>query len=535
MKRTKSAAVHLATALPLVFTASASAQQFDAPFIQLQERKAEEWSQQDNRIDQRLADLERRFGKKPNIIYILSDDVGWGELGWQGGGKHRGTPTPTLDMMARKGMRFNHAYAEPSCTPSRIAIMTGRHPVRTGLLSVLWPGQTEGLSPDEVTIAEVLSDAGYHTAMWGKWHLGELPEHAPENQGFDYAYYGLFNGAPDAWPESNSLYDSPTNARAPFFDFPGVEEYRNLTGIDLDEPAAYVGRKGQVREGVPGVAGTLSNFRQEAFENASIDQMTEWIGEVGGSDRPFFIYWATYTQQICGSEEFKDAPFVDRVNAQASEMAMHNAHLQRLIDALEEEGIAENTLIVWISDNGPMYAFFPTSGYSWLTGGKGSIHEGGVRVPAVAYWPGVIEPDQDPTDFFHLVDLYTTAARLGGALDRVPTDRVTDGVDQTALFMMGEGHSRRNYMFHYSGDFLGAIRFEDFKVHVKPGSHGGLPAMDFYNVMRDPGEKYGQFYPGLFAVTPIQNHLKAHYGMIARFPHRVSETMPKNAELTPHD
>ncbi len=214
---------------------------------------------------------------------------------------------------------------------------------------------------------------------------------------------------------------------------------------------------------------------------------------------------------------------------------MHNAHLRRLLDTLEDTGIAENTLIVWFSDNGPMYAFYPTSGYSWLQGGKGSVFGGGVRVPAVAWWPGMIEPNQDPTDFIHLTDLYTTAARLGGALDRIPDDRVTDGVDQTALLLLGEGHSRRNYMFHYSGDVLGAIRYEDFKIHIKPGGHGGMPAMDFYNVMRDPREKYGAFYGGLFAVTPIQNYLRDHMLMIRRFPHRTSETMPKGAEITPHD
>ena len=117
----------------------------------------------------------------------------------------------------------------------------------------------------------------------------------------------------------------------------------------------------------------------------------------------------------------------------------------------------------------------------------------------------------------------------------VPDDRVTDGIDQTALLLNGEGHSRRNYMFHYSGGEIGAVRYQDFKIHIKPGGHGGLPAMDFYNVRRDPGEKRGEFYPGLFAVTPIQNFMRDHMMMTRKFPHRQSETMPKGAELTPHD
>ncbi len=527
------ATISIAIGLMFVGTNGFS-QQFDAPFLEYQKKNAQEWAEQDKQINEKLAALEKKFGKKPNIIYILADDVGWGELGWQGGGKHRGTPTPELNKMAFDGMRFWSAYAEPSCTPSRIAINTGRHPVRTGLLSVLWPGQTEGLSPEEVTTAEVLSAAGYHTAMWGKWHLGELPQQAPENQGFDYAYYGLFNGAPDAWADSAALFDQPTPLKGPFYDFPGNEKYKEMTGIDLSV-AGYVGRKGKRRKPIEGLPGKLSVKRQDAFEKESIRQILDYVEEKGKSDKPFFIYWATYTQQITGAEDYQNAPYVDRANAQASMMAQHNAHVRSLLDTLKREGIAENTLVVWYSDNGPMYAFWPTAGYSWLRGGKGDVSEGGVRVPAMAWWPGMIEPNQDPTDIIHLVDLYTTAARLAGAMDKIPSDRVTDGIDQTALLLLGEGHSRRNYIFHYSGGQIGAVRYEDFKIHIKPGGRGGLPNMDFFNVRRDPGEKRGEFYPGLFAVTPLQNHLRGHMLMIRKFPHRSSKTMPKGAEVTAHD
>jgi arylsulfatase len=518
-----------------IIATAANAAQFDAHHYKLKARKEAQWSQEDRGINRRLAALEQRFGKKPNIIYVLADDVGWGELGWQGGGKHRGTPTPTLDAMAKEGMAFWSAYAEPSCTPSRIALNTGRHPVRTGLLSVLWPGQVEGLSPQEVTVAEVLSEVGYNTAMWGKWHLGDEEQFAPENQGYDYAYYGLFNGAPDAWPTSFDTYQNgPTPVKAPFYDFPGEAAYKELTGIDLSV-AGYIGEKGKQRKPIPGAAGKLGNERQEAFENQSIKQIKAYVRDKAKEDNPFFIYWATYATQIHGDSKFQDAPGVDSQNAQASQMAAHNDHLRQLLDTLRDEGIEENTLLVWISDNGPMYAFYPTSGYSWLRGGKGDVLEGGVRVPAVARWPGMIEPGQDPSDMLHLTDLFTTAARLAGALDEVPDDRVIDGVDQTALLLLGEDHGRRNAMFHYSGGTIGAIRFEDFKIHIQSGSHGGLPVMDFYNVMRDPGEKFGQFYAGLFAVTPIQEALREHMMLIQRFPHRESEVTPKGAELTPHD
>ena len=515
-------------------TAAYPAPVFDGYFQQNQKKHADSWANEDKKINKKLAALEKRFGKKPNIIYILSDDVGWGELGWQGGGKHRGTPTPTLDKMAKEGMAFWSAYAEPSCTPSRIAINTGRHPVRTGLNGVMWPGQIDGLSPEEETIAEILSESGYHTAMWGKWHLGDLPQFAPENQGYDYAYYGLFNGAPDGWPATDMYKDQPTPVKAPFYDFPGVEEYKQMTGIDLNEPAGYIGEKGKKRKPIEGVAGKLSIHRQEAFEQESIKQITSYIKKNAKSDKPFFIYWATYALQITGSKKHMNDPHVDKANAQASQMSEHNAHMKQLFDTLKSEGVAENTLVVWISDNGPMYAFYPTSGYSWLKGGKGDVTEGGVRVPAMAWWPGMIEQDQEPTDMIHITDLFTTAARLAGVTDKIPGDRITDGVDQTALLLLGEDHGRRNMMFHYSGPQLGAVRYEDFKIVIRSLA-SAVPDMEFYNVMRDPGEKFGAMYPGLFAITPIQNAMRQHMLTIRKYPHRINEITPQGAELTPHD
>jgi arylsulfatase len=508
----------LMVSLAMLPLGSINAQQFDAPFEAFQERHKDSWAAQDKKIDRKLAELEKKFGKKPNIIYILTDDIGWGELGWQGGGKHRGTPTPTLDRMAQEGMRFWSAYAEPSCTPTRIAINTGRHPVRTGLLSVLWPGQPEGLSPMEVTIAELLSDAGYHTAMWGKWHLGDEPEHSPESQGYDQSYYGLFNGAPDAWQDSKDIYESPMPVNAAFYDFPGYDEYAQRTGIDLSI-AGYVGQKGKGRKPITGPAGKLGFDRQEAFENESNKQMLAYIQEKSKSEKPFFIYWASYALQITGSKEHQNDPGVDKVNAQASMMVLHNKHVDNVLKALEEEGIAENTLVVWWSDNGPMYAFYPTSGYTLLRGSKGDTLEGGVRVPGMAWWPGMIAPNQDPQDMMHVTDLFTTAARVAGVKNKIPNDRVTDGVDQTPLLLLGEGKGRRNYMMHYSGPVLAAVRYEDFKIHISPPK-GGLPGMEFYNIKRDPGEKYGKLYPGLFSVAPIQSFIGSHQALIQKFPNR---------------
>ncbi len=508
----------IATILLLFSSPISFAIQHDTAYLALQEKNKDTWAIEDKEIRNKLQALEKKFGKKPNIIYILADDIGWGELGSYMGGKLRGTPTPKLDKLADSGMKFLSHYSEPSCTPTRIALMTGRHPIRTGLNFVLWPGQKAGLSSEEVTIAEVLSQAGYHTAMWGKWHVGELPKHAPENQGFDYAYYSLYNGAAWGWPDMPAFYKQKSIVgNGLWYDYPGNEEYAKRYGIKIE--GVFEGHKGKDRKQV----GEINAHKMVEFEDESIKQINSFIKEKAKSDHPFFIYWATFANQVVSSpQKYRNKDGVDSRNNQAAQLAQHDANMYSIIDTLQDENIAENTLLIWVSDNGPMYAFWPTSGYSWLRGEKGDVYEGGVRTPGIAWWPGMIKAGQDPIDMIHVTDLFTTAASIAGATDKIPSDRITDGVDQSSLLFLGEGHSRRNYMFHYSGKLLGAARLGDLKMHIKHGeAAGGLPPMEVYNIMRDPRETHGSMYNYLWAVTPFQNLIKEHMRMIEKYPNRV--------------
>ncbi|CAL1166855.1 unnamed protein product, partial [Cladocopium goreaui] len=250
-------------------------------------------------------------------------------------------------------------------------------------------------------------------------------------------------------PPDGKEAETPNSHRSQFLDFPGIEGYKEATGIDLSV-SAYVARKGQERKAIEGLAGRPGPKRQEVFEEESIAQILKYVKEKAKDPKPFFIYWATYCQQLQGVSSHFNDPHVDHLNAQASMMAAHSSYVTRLLDTLKEEQIAENTLVVWMSDNGPMYAFYPNSGYSWLRGGKGQVLEGGVRTPSMAWWPGMILANQEPVDLLHITDLYTTAARLGGALDAIPEDRVVDGVDQLPLLLLGEGHGRRKKIFFYS-------------------------------------------------------------------------------------
>ena len=489
----------------------------DAPQQKAMQENAAIWNMEDQAIDRKLADLEKRFGKKPNIIYVLADDIGWGELGSYLGGKLRGTPTPNLDDMARQGIQFLAHYSEPSCTPTRLALLTGRHPVRTGVDIVLWPGQLQGLAPEEVTVAEILSAAGYHTAMFGKWHVGDLEHHAPENQGFDYAYYGLYNGAIYSWANQDAFYNTQTlDGVGHFYDFPGtLEDYYQKYGIRI--LGALEGKKGAGRMEVA----KMSAESMVEMEAVSISKIKDYIRDKADSDQPFFLYWASYAQQMASSpREYRFNEGLDYRNNQSAQLAQHDDYIRQLLDTLKQTGIEENTLVVWVSDNGPMYAFWPNAGYSWLRGAKGDVYEGGVRTPGFAVWPGMIEPGQQVIDLVSVTDLLVTAARVAGAEDKIPSDRVIDGIDQLPLLLNGEGNGRRHYLFHYSGNDLKAVRMEEHKLHVIPGSRGGLPNYELYNITRDPGEKFGAMYNQLWAIVPFQRLVGSHKKLIREYPHR---------------
>jgi len=251
------------------------------------------------------------------------------------------------------------------------------------------------------------------------------------------------------------------------------------------------------------------------FEKESFKQIITYVNDHANSDKPFFIYWASYANQLAG--EYEKTKYVNSQNPQSSFMAMHDVQVGQLLDTLKESKIAENTLVVWMSDNGPAYYWYPNAGFSYLQGGKGDVLEGGVRVPAMAWWPGFIEPDQDPLDMIQITDLFTTAARVGGAMKHIPSDRVTDGIDQLALLALGESHGRRHYIMHYSGNgVLAAARLNDYKL-------GGLGkevfGVKFYHIPLDPREERPQIGYAWMQV-PFMTLMGGHLALIKKFPHR---------------
>ncbi|MDE0511095.1 MAG: sulfatase-like hydrolase/transferase [Gammaproteobacteria bacterium] len=496
----------------------ADAYEADAAQRALAAERYAQWSQEDKSIGERLQDLAKKHGQ-PNILFILGDDIGWGELGSYGGGKLRGTPTPNLDKLAEDGMRFLQHYSEPSCTVTRVALMTGRLPVRTGVDNVLFPGNPKGLVRDEKTIAEVLSEAGYATAMFGKWHLGESAEHQPTNQGFDYALYGMYNGGVWPWLENLEYFnkENETIGEIPYtLDMPGdYEDQFNITIHGVQE--SYKG-------GTPREIGKLTLERYNRHDNELTDKLLDFIEDNHKAGKPFFAYFATNAQQVfaCPPEE-RHAKYVDSANCQAAQIFQHDKNVKRLREKLEQLEIAENTLVVWASDNGPMYSFYPSAGFSYLRGRKHEVQEGGVRTPAIAWWPGMIAPGSEPLDLVHVTDWFTTIAGIAGAQANIPGDRIIDGVNQTSLLINGEGYSRRNYLFHYKysvfgtglGTRLEAVRWNDIKLYPNK--------MEVFNIMRDPNEMHSDRRQYLWVIEPLRQLMSNHLKMMEKFPNRKLE------------
>ncbi len=227
----------LIVALPSVSTAI----QPDAEYLVREKQFGKQWATEDQQVRARLAALEKKFGKKPNIIFILADDIGYTELGSYGGGKVRGFSTPNLDRIADEGMRFLSFYSEPSCTPTRASLMTGRHPVRIGLLGVLFPGTSGmGLVDEEVIVAELLSKAGYTTGMFGKWHLGDDPGMTPIEQGFDEAVWS--EGNPPWWTFNRNVKRTDN---AGYIDIGALAWAPAPEGFPYDTGGIMSGKKGE--------------------------------------------------------------------------------------------------------------------------------------------------------------------------------------------------------------------------------------------------------------------------------------------------
>ena len=501
-------------------TANAQNIQHDAEHYVLLHQYADQWAAEDVEVDRRLAEIrERNGGRPPNIVYILIDDMGFGEFGMPELSRIRGVPTPSLDKLAQQGMTFTRFYAENICTSTRVAFMTGRYAVRTGMeLTKVTPPEGVGFKDREVTIAELLSDAGYATHHVGKWHMGDIKEAYPTNQGFDYASFPMHNQVSYSFITRDAEIYGRTTSWTPVTVDPNYGLDKTFRLYDWVTQVEGT-RGGMLREwGIePGEQPDIEFYKRvnERFQ----EQALESLRTLASGDKPFFLnYWPQIPVAILNStdESVCQSPNCGRW---ANGMAVVDGYIGKVLDEIDRLGIADNTIVLVMGDNGPMKQEIPGSGYSqWLfRGTKGQALEGGHRVGAFLRWPGVIEPGTIVGDMVFISDLYTTFARIAGNTDGIPRDRVVDGVDQAALLLKGDTHGRRDYVHLYEVDKLKATVKQNMKIHW-PGP-GVNPAMaKFFNLYWDPREDNPLLYQAVWAGTPFSRMYAQHLRLKDKFP-----------------
>ena len=429
---------------------------------------------------------------RPNVVLVLADNLGWGELGCYGGGVLRGAPTPRIDALAAEGLRLTNFNVESDCVPTRSALMTGRHPIRTGALQSVPAGLPQGLVPWEVTIAQLLSDEGYATAIFGKWHLGDRPGRYPTDRGFDEWY-----GIPRTTNES--MFTS-----TPGFD-PSV----------VPMPCVMEARKGEPAREI-----AVYDLDMRRRIDAEITARTiDFIARQARASRPFFAY-VPLTQLHYPT--LPHPAFAGRTRAGdfADSMVEMDHRVGCIVDAVNAQGLRDSTVFIFASDNGPEFRrpWRGTAG-PW-TGTYHTAMEGSLRVPFVVRWPGRVPQGAVSNEIVHVTDLFTTLARIAGA--QPPGDRPIDGVDQLEFFCNPESKSAREGFVYYIKHELRAVKWRDWKMHFvwEPEPNAGpnhLEAPMIFNVLSDPKEETDVGNQNSWVRTPMrrlvhdfQESLRAH-------------------------
>ncbi|MFC1657080.1 sulfatase-like hydrolase/transferase [Candidatus Moduliflexota bacterium] len=464
----------------------------DAEYYILEAQNGEQWAADDKVVDAKLEEFRKKNGgKPPNILYILIDDIGYGDLGSSELNALRGYETPAINKVAEEGMRISRMYTEPSCTPTRVAFMTGRQPYRYGMGETAVDISGFGLPGKEVTLAEILSESGYNTVHIGKWHMGDIMEAWPNHQGFDFAAFPIHQQGQltlfhdDAADEEISIGIGKNNYddRFTLDEWHRPDAAAMVTGVE--------GKRGEKVREVHMQAG--ERWTEAKYHEMNVryqEQTMKYLRELAAKDEPFFLqYWPLYP--LTGPRTTTEKYTTPNGGTYVEKMKLLDSWIGDIMKEMETLGIADNTVVIVMGDNGHFTKYSPGSGYTPMIfrGGKGDTTEGGVRVDAFVRWPGMVEADSIVGDMVHVTDLFTTLARLGGAADRIPTDRLIDGVDQSALMLVGETHGRRDYVFLYAINKLEAVVKERFKMKA-PGPGENPIVAKFYDLYRDTREEW---------------------------------------------
>ncbi len=492
--------------------------------------------------------------KRPNILLIVSDDTGWGDLGPYLGGEARGMQTPSFDRLAREGMVFTNFYGQPSCTPGRVAIQTGRIPNRSGMTTVAFQGQGGGLPHAEWTLGSVLQKAGYKTYFTGKWHLGESDYALPNAQGYDemkYAFlyhlnaytYGDPNWFPGMSPQLRDLFQKITKGAMSGKAGEAPKEDFKVNGEYVDTPD-----KGVV--GIP--------YLDAYVEKAAMG----FLDEAAKSDKPFFINvnFMKNHQPNMPAPEFEHKSISK--SKYADSVVELDSRVGDLLKKLDDLGLAENTVVFYTVDNGAWQDVYPDAGYTPFRGTKGTVREGGNRVPSMVRWPGKVKAGSRSDDVLGGLDLMATFASVAGVElpkeDRDGKPIIFDSYDMTPVWT-GTGKSDRKAWFYFTEDELspGAVRVDNFKyvfnLRGDDGADTGGLAVDtnlgwkgaskyaatvpqVFDLLADPQERYdifmNNFTESTWAVVPANESVATLMKTYVKYPPRKLQSETYTGPIT---
>jgi arylsulfatase len=456
-------------------------------------------------------------GRKPNILVIMGDDVGWFNIGAYHQGIMSGK-TPNLDKLANEGMRFTDYYAEASCTAGRANFITGELPLRTGLTTVGQAGADVGIPDQACTLATVLKSQGYATGQFGKNHLGDLNKFLPTVHGFDEFFGYLYHL--DAMSDPY-WFDYPQD----WIDKTGPRNLVHSWATDVDDPTdmprwGRVGKQRIVDEGplapFPNMAG-LQNWQEsrkakydmETFDGVLVDNSKRFMDEAKRNGKPFFLWHNTTRMHVFTYLSPKyQALMNSRSNYGLEEagMAQLDDSVGDLLKHLDDIGEADNTIVIFTTDNGAEVFTWPDGGMTPFRATKGTVYEGGFRVPAIIRWPGKIKPGTVENGLISGLDWFPTLAAAAGVPDIKDQllkgvklgDRTyknhLDGYNQLDL-LTGKGPSVRHELFYFGGPTLGALRVDDFKFtfyqqpYGWPGEKVTTDMPTITNIRQDPFER----------------------------------------------
>ncbi len=486
--------------------------------------------------------------KKPNILVIFGDDIGM----WNVGAYTHGMMgrTQNIDSIAKDGILFTDHYAQPSCTAGRAAFITGQLPVRTGMTTIGIPGSARGIQKQDPTLAEVLKSNGYNTAQFGKNHLGDRNEFLPTVHGFDEWFGNLYHLNAEEEPEE---LDYPGQKNPDYLAKFGPRGVLHTFATEVDD-ATEDPKFGRVGKQTIENTGPLTRKRMETFDGEVLDATLDYLDRKGKEDKPFFVWFNTTAIHIWSHPQNKYVQMaVDEGRAETdvvrAKMLEHDEQVGELLKKLDELGVADNTIVVYTTDNGNELMMWPDGGYAPFRGEKGTTWEGGVRVPLVIRWPGQIPAGREANGIQAHEDLFATLTAAAG-LPNLKEDLLKgyemngtnykvhlDGYNNLDYWTGKTEKSARNEYFYYDETDMMAVRVAGWKMHIGVKPEGiwwdekYYPSVPYvFNLLMDPMEKMDPqshewgyigrkfFAQKMWAPTAAGPYLAAHLQSLQEFP-----------------